>query len=199
MFLPRKKFIFDGKHGFFLREVPWISFRYAWSWIKKYKNFSPCFYKKRLFPDPVANIHYPHPQHSDNECRIKPCLAGWKSRSCCVSSTGTMTARKLKRYHHTTPPSASIGPAGTISPEDRRNTITPTAMRWSILVKALFWRCNRAPPSEEFLSAPRMCRLMESRGRLWGISGGTVPGVNVAKRFYHASLHPWMIPLNWTR
>ena len=43
-------------------------------------------------------------------------------------------------------------------------------------VKAPFKRFHRAPPSEEFLSAQRMSRLMWSRARLWGLSGGTVRG-----------------------
>ena len=43
-------------------------------------------------------------------------------------------------------------------------------------VKAPFKRFHPAPPSEEFLSAQRMCRLMWSRAMLWGLSGGMVPG-----------------------
>ena len=49
IFLPGKKNIFAGnRHGFFLRDVSGISFRYAWSRIKKSKKFVTLLPQKKI-------------------------------------------------------------------------------------------------------------------------------------------------------
>jgi hypothetical protein len=75
-----------------------------------------------------------------------------------------LTALKLKRYHHTTLPSVSAIPAGNTPSEHNSNPVTPSAMRWSILVKAPFRRFSRAPPSEEF-RALQGCVIWWGAGR----------------------------------
>ena len=44
-------------------------------------------------------------------------------------------------------------------------------------VKAPFKRFQRVPPSEEVLSAQRICRSIWIKEMLWGLSGGTERGI----------------------